>query len=150
MLKLNLFSAKEGEEKVDIYYSRMTPAVKQIISIVRNDKPLLYGTLDGEKVLLDLKAVLYFESVDRRTFAYTCDKVFQVTRTITSLEQELGGYGFVRINKSNVVNIYKIKRIRPEPNMRIIAVLENEEKLQINRGYKRSFEEYLQTVRNTI
>lgn len=150
MFGLNLFKTKAGEERVDIYYSQMTPVVKQIAALVRNEKPILYGIYEEEKCLLDLKEIYYFDTADRRTFAYAKDRVYQVGKTLAMLEEELHAFGFVRINKSNLVNIYMIKKIKPEPNMRIIAVLKNDERIQINRGYKRAFEEYLNDVRKMI
>lgn len=150
MLKLRMFQTEKSEERIDLYYSEMTPAIKQIISIVKDEKPTLYGTYNEEKVLLDSKEIFYFDTVDRRTFAYTSVQVFQVAKTLTALEEELRAFGFVRINKSNLVNIYMISRIKSEPNMKISAVLKNGEKLQINRGYKREFEDYLNEVRRMI
>lgn len=150
MFVLNLKKAKEGEERIDIYYAKMTPAVKQIISIVQKERPVLYGMAEEEKVLLETEDIYYFDTVDRRTFAYTADTTCQVAKTLSLLEEELKPFGFIRINKSNLVNIYKIKRIKPEPNMRISAILKNGERLQINRGYKRTFEEYLQEIRKSV
>lgn len=94
--------------------------------------------------------IYYFDTVDRKTFAYTKDKVCQIAKSLSSLEEELSPFGFVRINKANLVNIFMIKKIKPEANMRILAILKNEESLIINRGYKRSFEDYLKTMRNAI
>lgn len=201
MFKLKLYRIPKGEERVDIYYSEMTPAVDQIVAVVKaggkplsnsgykaaytaggdksdskqlsaseyftidqvllnesaegdrkyqNERPVLYGVYEDEKFLLEIEDIYYFDTVDRRTFAYGKSSVYQLGRTLSMLEQELKPYGFVRINKSILVNIYQIKKIKPEPNMKIIAILKNNEKLQINRGYKRSFEDYLNEVRRCI
>lgn len=150
MFGLKLFKTEKGEERVEIYYHQMTPVVKKIAAIVKDEKPVLHGVYEGEKSLLDLNEIYYFDIADRRTFAYTEDKVYQVAKSLSSLEEELKPYGFVRINKSNLVNIYKIRKVKPEANMRIIAVLKNDEKIQINRGYKRAFEDYLNDVRKMI
>lgn len=150
MLGLNLFRAEKGKERVDIYYSEMTPTVEQIVSVVKNEQPILHGTFEEEKFLLEPKEIYYFDTVDRKTFAYAENRVYQVSKPLSALEEELSAYGFTRINKSNLVNIYMIKRIKPEANMKISAVLKNGEKLQINRGYKRSFEEYLKKVRKCV
>lgn len=150
MFGLKLFKTEKGEERVEIYYHQMTPVVKKIAALVKDEKPVLHGVYEGEKSLLDLNEIYYFDIADRRTFAYTEDKVYQVAKSLSSLEEELKPYGFVRINKSNLVNIYKIRKVKPEANMRIIAVLKNDEKIQINRGYKRAFEDYLNDVRKMI
>lgn len=149
MFHLHLFQTKE-EEKIDIYYRQMTPMLQQVISIVKNEKPAISGTFEDEKILLEPGDIYYFDTVDRKTFAYTKDKICQISKSLAALEEELAPFGFVRINKANLVNIYMIKKIKPEANMRILAILKNEESLIINRGYKRSFEDYLKTVRKSI
>lgn len=150
MYQLNWFRVKKEEERIDIFYYEMTPALKKAAAVVNNEKPVLTGVLEEEKELLDPEEIYYFDTVDRRTFAYTRDKTYQVFQTISALEEKLADFGFVRINKANLVNIYQIKKIKPESNMRISAVLRNEEKLQINRSYKHSFEEYLKKVRKVL
>lgn len=149
MFHLHLFRTTE-EEKIDIYYRQMTPMLQKVISIVKSEKPVISGTFDDEKILLEPEDIYYFDTVDRKTFAYTYDKVCQISKSLTALEEELSPFGFVRINKANLVNIFMIKKIKPEANMRVLAILKNEESLIINRGYKRSFEDYLKTVRKSI
>lgn len=150
MYQLNWFSVKKEEERIDIFYHEMTPVLQKAAAVLKNEKPVLTGIVEGEKELLDLEEIYYFDTVDRRSFAYTKDKTYQLSKSISALEEELSVYGFVRINKANLVNIYQIRKIRPEPNMRISAVLRNGEKLQINRSYKHSFEEYLKKIRRTL
>lgn len=149
MFHLHLFRTT-AEEKIDIYYKQMTPMLQKVISIVKNEKPILSGTFEDEKILLEPEDIYYFDTVDRKTFAYTKDKICQISKSLSALEEELAPFGFVRINKANLVNIFMIKKIKPEANMRILAILKNEESLIINRGYKRSFEDYLKTMRNAI
>lgn len=150
MFGLNMFKTEAGRERVDIYYSRMTPLLNQIVSLLRNEKPEIYGKFEDERCLLDLKEICYFDTVDRRTFAYTAEKVFQVAKSLAALEEELMPFGFVRINKAVLVNVFMIQAIKPEANMRILALLKNGEKLQINRRYKRDFEDYIKEIRRTI
>lgn len=149
-MHLNLFQTAE-EDKIDIYYKEMTPTIEKIISLIRKDRPELYGICEnGERTLLDLESIFYFDTVDRRTFAYTETDTYQVTSAIGQLEEELEPFGFTRINKANIVNIYHIQKIKPEPNMRITVLLRNGEHLQINRSYKRNFQDYLTKFRKTI
>lgn len=150
MYQLNWFQTNKEEERIDIFYHEMTPVLRKVAAVVKNEKPVLTGSTEDEKALLDIEDVYYFDTVDRRTFAYTKDKTYQVSLTISALEEKLSDFGFVRINKANLVNIYQIKKIKPESNMRISAILRNEEKLQINRSYKRSFEEYLKRIRRML
>lgn len=57
---------------------------------------------------------------------------------LQDLEDAYFESGFVRVNKSTVLNVFRIHTIKPELNMRVIAVLDNGERIQINRSYKRN------------
>ena len=83
-------------------------------------------------------------------FAYTKEKVYPLKDTLAYYEVLLAKYGYVRISKSNIVNVYRIKAMKSEVNMRICATFENEEKLYINRSYKKNFMEYLVRMRGCI
>ena len=52
-------------------------------------------------------------------------------------------YGFVQIGKSTIVNAKKIEHIVPDINMRMHLILENEERLVVNRSYKKEFMAHL-------
>ena len=46
-----------------------------------------------------------------------------------------------------LVNIYKIKLLKPDMNMKVYAFFENGERICINRSYKKHFTEYLKKMR---
>lgn len=151
MIQLNLYEdEKNTDEHIDIYYSEMKPVIKKVIDIVHQEKPVLAGTIDGEKVFLKVEAVYYMDTVDKRVYAYTKEKVYQLQYSLAQLEEMLYDYGFVRINKSNLVNIFKIEKIKPEVNMRVGAMFDNGEKLYINRSYKKSFNDYLKKMKGVV
>ena len=60
--------------------------------------------------------VLYFESVDNRTYLYTEDEVMEIKKRLYELEFLLSDKDFIRISKSQIVNINKIKSLKPEPH----------------------------------
>lgn len=151
-MKLNLFHTKEVKEPhIDIHYRQMTPVIEKVIRLVREDKPVLYGISQREeKVLLDINAIYYIDSVEKRVFAYTKEAVYRLSGNLQQLEAELADYGYVRINKSSLINIYKVDRIKPEANMRVMAIFDNGEKLYINRSYKKNFQNYLESRREVL
>lgn len=150
-MKINLFQRKElGEEYADIYYSEMSEEIRNICSIFGEKKFELYGIEDEEKQLLPIQDIYYFESVEKRTFAYMRTKVYQIQYNLTELEDRLSEQGFIRINKSVVINIFKIKKIRSELNMRVQAQLLNKEEIMISRHYKTGFEKYLIKMRGVM
>lgn len=87
--------------------------------------------------------VLYFESVDNRTFLYTKDKVIEIKERLYKIEAELSDKDFIRISKSQIVNINKIKSLRPELNRTILATMCNGEHLCISRKYVRTIRSLL-------
>ena len=153
-MKLNLYEDKKTtDEHVDVYYSNMRPVIKQIIDTVNSERPVLSGRPadedldDGEEIILDPKEIYYLDHIDRKLFAYTSDGVYRLMNTLAVCEDMLWNYGFVRVSKSNLINIYKIKQLKPDVNMKVYASFDNGERICINRSYKKSFNEYLQKMR---
>ena len=155
-MKLNLYEDKKingSEEHVDLYYSNMRPVIKQIIDAVNSERPSLSGRPadedidDGIDIMIDPKDIYYLDYVDRKLFAYTNDGVFRIMKTLTACEEILWNYGFVRVSKSNLINIFKIKQLKPDFNMKVFAYFDNGERICVNRSYKKSFDEYLKKIR---
>lgn len=95
----------------------------------------LQAKKDNEWCLVNLLDVLYFESVDNRTFLYTKDDVMEVKQRLYELEIILSDKDFIRISKSQIININKVKSLRPEINRKILATMCNGERLFISRKY---------------
>lgn len=153
-MKLNLYEDKNtADERVDIYYANMRPAIRQIIDIANSDRPSLKGRPadedidDGIDIILDPDEIYYLDHIDRKLFAYTKTGVYRLMNTLASCEEMLWNYGFVRVSKSNLINIYKIRSLKPDLNMRVYASFDNGERICINRSYKKSFNDYLQKMR---
>ena len=131
----------------------MRPAIRQIIDTVNSDRPSLSGRPadedldDGEETILDPKEIYYLDHIDRKLYAYTKEGVFRVMDTLANCEEMLWNYGFVRVSKSNLINIYRIKQLKPDLNMKVYASFDNGERICINRSYKKSFNDYLQKMR---
>lgn len=150
-MKINLYkNNKLTEDYVDVHYREMTEELEHLCSMFGDKKLELYGQENGERQLLKVGDIFYFESVDKKTFAYMDKKVYQVSYCLADLEEVLKEHGFIRINKSIVVNIYKIMKIRSNANMRVQALLHNNEEIIISRHYKSSFERYLIKKRSMI
>lgn len=103
----------------------------------------LQAKKDNEVHLVNSLDVLYFESVDNRTFLYTEDDVLEVRQRLYELEVILSDKDFIRISKSQIVNIHKIKSLRPELNRTILATMCNGEQLSISRKYVRAMRNML-------
>ena len=95
----------------------------------------LQAKKDNELHFINSFDVLYFESVDNHTFLYTEDDVLEVRQRLYELEVILSDKDFIRISKSQIVNINKIKSLKPELNRTISATMCNGEQLYISRKY---------------
>ena len=95
----------------------------------------LQARLDDKTFLINPADVLYFESVDDHTFLYTADNVYEIKHRLYELENSLSDRDFIRISKSQIVNINNIKSLAPELNRSITATLTNNEILTVSRRY---------------
>ena len=94
----------------------------------------LTGTKDGRTFVVDPADVLYFDSVDRKTFAYTKSEVYEMPLRLYELEGKLPR-DFFRASKSSIINIGEIKSILPDFGGRIEVTLTTDEKLMVSRQY---------------
>ena len=100
---------------------------------------LIGNTVAGEKEgcvsFIPLKDIYYFESVDNKTFFYTKDDVYEIKARLYELEDKLSNTTFVRISKSVIANLRKLKSIKRTKGSRLEADLSNGEKLIVSRQY---------------
>lgn len=95
----------------------------------------LYAQKGGAQFLVNSSDVLYFESVDNHTFLYTQEDVMEIKQRLYELEEALSDKDFIRISKSLIVNINKIRSLKPELNRTILLTMCNGESLYISRKY---------------
>lgn len=103
----------------------------------------LQAKKDSEWYFINSSDVLYFESVANRTFLYTEDDVMEVKQRLYELEVILSDKDFIRISKSQIVNINKVRSLKPELNRTILATMCNGEQLYISRRYVRAMRNML-------
>ena len=146
-MKVNEYQQKDIlENHIDFYYRRKTKEVTDILDFLRKHSQRLSGKANDREILFSLNDVYYFESVDKKTFACLDHEVLRLEIRLQDLENAYFELGFIRVNKSTVLNVYKIDSLKPELNMRVIALLDNGEKIQINRSYKARFNAFLNTM----
>lgn len=135
-----------SEDRIDYYYRKKTKEVNEILGLLRKYNQRLIGKSENSEVIFSLNDVYYFESVDKKTFACLENDILKVEMPLTDFENAYFEYGFIRVNKSTILNVYKINSLKSDLNMRVIALLENGEKVQINRSYKSKFNLFLKTM----
>lgn len=142
-MKYTIEKLDSGENEVLVRYSTLSPEVNQIICILKNENRKLLGISNDEKVVVDISEILYIESVDGRSFAYTQNDVIKLEYTLLQLEQLIGEISFFRCSKSMIINIDKVKSLRSLASNRIDAMMCNGEHVMISRTYASDFRKRL-------
>lgn len=142
-MKYTIRQIKEGENEVILQYLDMTPEVQRIWSLMNGEQTKLTGWREKMLTVIDPKEVLYIESVDGKTFAYTDEDVLKLDNTLNRLEQILNGINFFRCSKSMILNIDKVTRLKSLPSNRIDATMCNGEHIMISRTYASDFRKRL-------
>lgn len=126
------------ETKITIECNKVDSQILKILELINksdnNDKKII-GISKGETYCIDKDSILYFETVDRKTFCYTIDGVYEITLKLYEIEEKYENTDYIRISKSSIVNLDKIKSIRPDFGGKILATMENDEKIYISRQY---------------
>lgn len=142
-MKYTINHISTGEDEVIVNYLRMTPEVERIVNFIKCEQTKLIGWKDKEQKLIDIKTILYIETVDGYTFAYTEDEVLKLDYTLAQLEQLLNDISFFRCSKSMIINIDKVDSLRSLPSNRIDARMVNGEHIIISRTYASDFRRIL-------
>ena len=115
----------------------------------------MYDLLDIRKKSspgITLTTNLLYVPSDERNLVYKAAKLlmdeFQVEQGIQAVAEKYSELGFIRISKSIVVNIYRVRKIKADVNMKMQLVLDNGEKVILNRSYKNDFLQFIRERRN--
>lgn len=123
------------EVEVTIRCKEVTPQVAGLVASLRRFDHRLTGEREGKTYLLEAGELLYIESVEKRTFLYTRDGVFETPLHLYELEERLAPWDFVRVSKAMIVNFGKTQSISPDFAGRLQLTLENGEKVGVSRKY---------------
>ena len=122
-------------EEVEIRCHEMTEEVREIVTFVKSRQGQLTGIMEGKHYEIPVMDVFYIEAVDNTVFIYGPKRVYETKQKLYELEEILREKHFLRISKSLIVNLMKVKAIRPALNGRYTAILKNDEEVIISRKY---------------
>lgn len=123
------------EDRISISCGRLTPELERIIAMLRIMEKKFAVSADGETFLLDVSAILYIESVDRKTFVYTEKGVYESDLRLYELEEQLEEYGFFRASRASLIQLRAVRSLKRDINRRIRVTMENGEVLMVSRQY---------------
>lgn len=123
------------DTEISISCNQLTPKIEKILAMLRMLDQQLMAVKGDEAYILEVSEIVYMESVDRKTFVYTCDDYFESKLKLYELEQQLCEYGFFRASKSCVVQLKYIRSLKADINRKIRITLENGEQIVVSRQY---------------
>lgn len=123
------------ETEITISCNRLTPEIENMLATLRILDKQLVASKDGETYILDVSQVVYMESVDRKTFVYTENDVYESALKLYELERQLDECGFFRASKSCLVQLKYIKSLKADIDRKIRVTLENGERIMVSRAY---------------
>ena len=131
------------ETEIIIRCREVDSKINKIANFIRTSYITIQGKLDGEKYVINLDDIYYFESVENRVFAYTEKEVYEVSYKLSELIDLLQNTSFIQTARTIILNINKIERVSTLVNGRISAILDNSEKMIITRVYAHQFKQKL-------
>ncbi len=144
-MKVNLFVSKDVEEPyADIHTNELTDSITKAMSILESDdsKEMLAVKKGSDFALLEYGEVFMFRVEDKQVKVYTESKEYLIKKPLYQVEETLNN-DFVRISKTTIVNLKKIKRVAPSLKGMMFIQLKNGLKDNISRKYLPDFKQAL-------
>lgn len=124
----------QAEIEIVIQCRENNEQVAKLVASLSNYDKKLTGIKDGKTFVLDSAEILYFDSVDKKTFAYTAAEVYETGLRLYELAERLPQH-FFRASKATIINIDKIKSISPDFGGRFEVTMISGERMAVSRQY---------------
>lgn len=127
--------SKNEPEELAIRCHEETELVREIVTFVKSRQGQLTGVIEGAQYEIPVSDIYYVEAVDNTAFIYGSKKVYEARQKLYELEVVLKKKYFLRVSKSLILNLMKVKSIKPALNGRYFAILQSGEEIIISRKY---------------
>ena len=152
-MKVQLFVSKDLEEPyAEIYTDVLTDNIQKAMVLLENeteeeeegtaDNSILAVKKGQDIVLLDFEDIFMIRVEDKQTKVFTENKDYLVKKPLYQIEENLDS-NFVRVSKTTIVNLRKIKRVAPSLRGMMFIELKNGLKDNISRKYLSDFKNAL-------
>lgn len=126
---------KISETEIAIHCKQLTPDIEKILATLRMLNQQMMVMKEEENYLLDVAKIVYIEAIDRKTFVYTSDSVYESKLRLYEMEERLCESGFFRISKSCLVHLKYIKSLKNDVQRKLRLTLETGEQIMVSRQY---------------
>lgn len=132
-----------GEDEIIIRCKHVDEHLLKLVYALKAGQEKLTATKGTGIVQVMPKEIFYFEAVDNKVFLYLEKDVYETKQKLYELEERFRGTDFVRVSKSVILNLSKVKSLSPAFNGRFEATMKNGEKLIVSRAYVPALKEKL-------
>lgn len=145
LIKRKISSSEENT--IILEYLEWTKELEDICNYIEGRKSWIVGYGENKEVYqIELNQILYFEAVGELVFAYTKTQVYEIKMRLYQIEEATKQNMILRVSKSFLVNIRKIKSVRPALNGRFVATMINGEEVLISRQYAKEVSEAIRAA----
>ena len=144
-MKVNLFVSRDIDEPhADIHTNELTGNITKAINILESDESsdMIAVKNKSDIALLELSEIFMFRVEEKQVNVYTESSRYLIKKPLYQVEESLNS-DFVRISKTTVVNLKKIKRVAPSLKGMMFIELKNGLKDNISRKYLPDFKNAL-------
>ena len=92
--------------------------------------------VDDRHILIDAATIDCIEVSDKVVIVQTAEQTYRVRETLNRIERRLPSEQFVRIHRSVIVNITRVKEIQPWFQGDYVLILKNGKRLMSGRAYR--------------
>ena len=145
LIKRKISSSEENT--IILEYLEWTKELEDICNYIEGRTSWIVGYGENKEVYqIELNQILYFEAVGELVFAYTKTQVYEIKMRLYQIEEATKQNMILRVSKSFLVNIRKIKSVRPALNGRFVATMINGEEVLISRQYAKEVSEAIRAA----
>jgi DNA-binding LytR/AlgR family response regulator len=116
-----------SSEKVDHIAAALSPPMRQVV--VRHANRFL---------LLRPEEIVFFHIDDGITRAFTAAESYSVNLQISELEAALPAEEFFRASRADLINLYRIREVRPFLKSTFLVIMDNAARTEIQVGERRA------------
>ena len=124
-----------NDTEIAIRCSKLTPEIEKILATLRILNQQLMVEQDDETHILDVSKIIYVEAMERKTFVYTDEQVYESKLKLYEMEERLVQSGFFRVSKSCLVQLRYIKSLKNDVDRKIRLTLQSGEQIMVSRQY---------------
>jgi len=131
---------KDGEKDHIVVKCRViSPELSDLLGQIEDADKALVAYAEEEIYRIKPSDVYYIEAIDKKIFLYCENVVYESKQKLYEFEEMLNLTAFMRISRSAIVNISKVKSMSVALYGRLEVILKNDERVIVTRSYVDAF-----------